>query len=405
MGANASHHDLKVRNPGTYATPSEIKFLCFALMLAGLASFLFLWRTNADRAWSIYLVNHFFFMSLALGGIFFAAIQWITGAMWSAPVRRLAESFTAYLPIALLSLIGVCLALHPIYHHWMDHEAVMKDPILRGKSGYLNAGFFTIRNLVGFAILFFFSWKMVGNSVRQDSSGDYRLTLKNRVLTPAFLIFFAIGFTMMSFDQIMSLDPHWFSTIFGIYCFAGLFYSTLAMLAIFTVVLKRKGVLAGIVNENHLHDIGKFMFAFTVFWTYIAISQFLLIWYANQPEETGFYLKRMQNGGSWMYVSLFLLFGKFMVPFFALIRRDAKRNEKWLVAVAVFMLIAQWIDILWLVQPNFFKDGPRVGIFEIGVTLGFLGLFLFAALRFLSKNNVVAIGDPRLAESVHHHHQ
>ena len=175
------------------------------------------------------------------------------------------------------------------------------------------------------------------------------------------------------------------------------------MLCLFTIFLKKQGHLEGIVNENHLHDIGKFMFAFTVFWAYIGFSQFMLIWYANLPEETGYMIRRMDQG--WLYVSGFLLFGKFAFPFLTLLPRDSKRNVKLLTFMAIYMLIAQWIDIMWLVQPEFFKSGPRIGFTEIGMFLGFLGVFLLAASRFLSKHTVVAIGDPRLPESVFHHHQ
>ena len=283
-----------------------------------------------------------------------------------------------------------------------SHDVVAADPILLGKSGYLNEKFFLIRNVGAIVLWIVLGRAIVGNSIAQDANGDFRHTAKNRVLSSIFIILFALTFTMQSFDVLMSLDPLWFSTIFGVYCFAGLFYSILASICIITVLLRRKGLLVGIVSENHLHDLGKFMFAFTVFWAYIGFSQFMLIWYANLPEETGYYIRRMQGG--WMTVSLFLLFGKFCVPFFALMPRGCKRNDGRLLAIGIFMLVAQWMDILWMTQPHFFS-GPRIGWIEIGTTMGFVGMFVFVVTRFLSKHNIVAIGDPRLAESVHHHHQ
>jgi hypothetical protein len=244
---------------------------------------------------------------------------------------------------------------------------------------------------------------MVGNSIKQDQVGGVELTFKNKGMAPAFLILFAISFTMAAFDQLMSLDPHWFSTMFGVYCFAGLFYSTLALTAVITVALKRRGLLEGIVSEEHLHDLGKFMFAFTTFWAYIGFSQFMLIWYANLPEETGYFLHRF--AGQWVWVSVFLLVGKFLVPFLVLLPRENKRNPNILFNIGIYMLIAQWIDILWVVQPEFFKDGPRFFWIEAGTLVGFIGLFGFVITRFLSRNNVVAIRDPRLEEAVFHHHQ
>jgi hypothetical protein len=201
----------------------------------------------------------------------------------------------------------------------------------------------------------------------------------------------------------MSLDPYWYSTIFGVYCFAGAFYAMHALAALMAVWLKRRGTLEGIINDNHYHDLGKYMFAFTIFWAYIGFSQFMLIWYANMPEETGYFIRRFHEG--WYAVSVFLLVGKFATPFFLMLPRDSKRNEGMLIKVGIFMLIAQWIDVMWLVQPEFFADGPRFGLTEAGVTLGFIGLFGLAVTHFLGKHNAVPIGDPRLAQSVFHHHQ
>ncbi|OFZ19626.1 MAG: hypothetical protein A2X94_17445 [Bdellovibrionales bacterium GWB1_55_8] len=389
----------RVQNPGTFDAPAPFKMMLLTFCVLGALTFAIGLSVSPTRAWASFVHNHFYFMSLALGGLFFASIQWLTGAMWSAPLRRLSESLTAYLPLVLLSFAILYFGIQSLYP-WSNPEHVFGDPILEGKTGYLNTGFFVIRNLLGLAVWLFFSKVMIGNSLKQDISGDHRLTERNRSLSPVFLILFAITFTSASFDQLMSLDPHWFSTIFGVYCFAGLFYAALAAICLLTVYLKSQGKLKELVNENHLHDLGKFMFAFTIFWAYIGFSQFMLIWYANLPEETGYYLKRMHS--NWYYVSAFLLVGKFLTPFFLLITRSAKRNSRVLAGVAVFMLIAQWIDVLWMVQPEFFSDGPVFGFIEIGVTLGFSGIFGITVARFLRKNNVVAIGDPRLAESLRH---
>lgn len=392
----------ELRNPGPYSVSSGLRALFVLFALVGVAAFAAGLAIDSKRTWFSFVHNHFYFMSIALGAIFFAAIQWATGAMWSAPVRRLSEAFTSYLPVALVTFGILYFGIHDLYV-WSHPDHVIGDPVLEGKAGYLSVGFFMIRNFIALAIWIYFTRKMVANSIAQDQNGDYKFTARNKTLAPIFLILFALTFTMASFDQLMSLDPHWFSTMFGVYCFAGSFYSVLAALGVLTVYLKRKGVLTGLVNENHLHDIGKLMFAFTVFWAYIGFSQFMLIWYANLPEETGYFLHRFS--GSWFYISVFLLIGKFLVPFFFLLPRDAKRNESLLLGVGSFMLFAQWVDVLWLVQPEFSAQGPRIGWIELGVALGFLGIFGFMVSRFLGKHNVVAMGDPRLAESVFHHHQ
>jgi hypothetical protein len=396
------HATTAIKNPGTFEVSSGIKTVLVVFIVVGVAAFAAGLKMSPERAWASFVHNHFYFMSLGLGGAFFAAIQWLTGAMWSAPIRRLSESMTSYLPVVLVTFAIICFGIPHLYL-WSHAEHVKGDIILEGKSGYLSTGFFAIRNYIAIAIWLFFSFKMVKNSITQDTTRDYALTARNRALAPVFLILFGVTFTMASFDQLMSLDPHWFSTMFGVYCFAGLFYSNLASTCLLTLFMRSKGKLDGILNDNHLHDLGKFMFAFTVFWAYIGFSQFMLIWYANLPEETGYFLHRFH--GAWIWVSVFLLAGKFMLPFFVLLPRDAKRNPRLLAIVGVFMLIAQWIDVLWMVQPEFFADGPRFGWQELGVTLGFLGVFGLCVFRFLAKNNIVAIGDPRLEESVFHHHQ
>ncbi|MEN9722054.1 MAG: hypothetical protein RJB38_40 [Pseudomonadota bacterium] len=398
---HASHSSSAIRDPGKLEVSSGLRSFFIALVAVGLVTVSAAWLQDPKRLWPAFVLNHFYFMCLAVGGLFFAVIQWVTSAMWSAPIRRLAESFTSFLPWVLVSTIVLFFGLKDLYL-WTNTAKVQGDLILSGKAGYLNVPFFMIRLLVAVAIWWVFAKVMIGNSIAQDQSKDPAFTGKNRKWGPLFLILFAVSFTFTAFDLLMSLDPYWFSTMFGVYCFAGLFYSTLALLAIVTVAMKRKGMLDGILNENHLHDLGKFMFAFTVFWAYIGFSQFMLIWYANMPEETGYFLHRLTPG--WKAVSAFLMFGKFFVPFFILLPRGNKRSEKVLWNVAWFMLGAQWIDVLWMVQPEFYS-APRVGWVEVGTLLGFAGLFGLSIIRFLSKHTVVAVGDPKLPESVFHHHQ
>lgn len=398
----AHANTVEIKNPGPFRFPGTVTTALMVLAAIGIVAFGAALAIDSKRAWASFLHNHFYFMSLAIGGAFFAAIQWLTGAMWSAPIRRVAESYTAYLPVALVTFVILYFGIHDLYI-WSDPAHVKGDILLEGKAGYLSTPFFMIRNIVAFGIWIFLARKLVGNSVAQDSDGSYAWTARNKVLAPVFLILFAITYTMHSFDTLMSLDPHWFSTMFGVYCFAGLFYSTLALTCLLTVYMLKKGSLVGIVNDNHLHDLGKFMFAFTVFWAYIGFSQFMLIWYANLPEETMYFMHRTHGG--WLWVSIFLLVGKFLVPFFALLPRDNKRNPKVLAYVAIWMLFAQWVDMSWLIQPQFFTEGPVFSWIELGTTLGFIGLFGLVIARFLARHNVVAIGDPKLAQSVHHHHQ
>jgi hypothetical protein len=388
-----------IRNPGSLRVPPVVRGVLLGLLAAGVGVFLEGLRRDPQRAWAAFLLNHFYFMGLAVTGGFLVSLHWLTGATWSAPIRRVAESFTRYLPFALLTLAALYLGRRELFV-WA-HPERMAQPPLAGKAGYLSPGFFFLRNGAAIALWILLLWKLVGNSLAQDRSGDPELSLRNRRLAPAFVVVFALTFTMASFDQVMSLDPRWFSTIFGVYCFAGAFYGVLALTGVLVVCLRREGTLLGVVNDDHLHDLGRYMFAFAIFWAYIAFCQFLLIWYANLPEETGYFLRRFHGG--WLPVSIFLLVGKFGVPFVWLLPRDAKRSESMIVGVGLFMLAAQWIDVLWMVQPEFFPEGPRISWPELGITIGFSAAFGLAITRFLSRHNAVAIGDPRLAEAVFHH--
>ena len=389
--------------PGKLEISARFKTFMFVSMFVGAVSFLFgvFNPSEYNTVWQSFLTSFFYFSSLALGGLFFTAIQHVTNAGWSVTVRRISEGLTSFLPVSLLmAIILVAFGAHSLYE-WLHPEVVANDYMLQNKAPYLNMTFFAIRTVVFFLGWLLLAKILVGNSLKQDETGDEKLTLKNNKWSVIFLLFFAISYSLFSVDFLMSLHAHWFSTIFGVYTFAGLFQSSLAFMIILLVWLRNQDLLNGLVNENHLHDLGKFLFAFTVFYAYIGFSQFMLIWYANLPEETIFFVHRAHGG--WMWVSMSLLLFKFVVPFFALLPRGAKRNPQWLVMVSVLLLIMQYVDNYWLVYPNFFEGHLVFGFMEVGIFLGFLGLFLFAVTRFLSKYPLVPVKDPRMSESLHHH--
>lgn len=396
--ATTSTHELK--NPGKFALPQSTTTLFLVMIVLGVVTFGLAMQANPERAWISFVMNHFFFMSVALGGVFFAAIQWLTSAMWSSPIRRFCESMSAYLPFAFISLVLLMFGVHWIYL-WSQPEVLAHDVILQEKSGYLNIGFFAARNIIALGVLFLFAAKLVKNSLSQDKDGSPSWTARNKALSPLFIILFGVIFTMASFDQIMSLDAHWFSTMFGVYCFSGAFYAALGLTTLMALHFRKQ--MGSLLNDNHIHDLGKFMFGMAVFYAYIGFSQFMLIWYANIPEETMWFMHRMHGG--WMYVTSFLAFGKFAIPFFVLLPRHAKRDTRTLTAIGIFMLVAHWIDCVWMVQPNFYSDGPHLGWVEIGMAIGFTGVFGYSITKFLSRNNIVAMGDPRLEEAVFHHQQ
>ncbi len=386
--------------PGTLAVDSRIKTGSMIFIALGIISFVALLFMNKERAWHAYLTSYFYFTSLALGGLFFAAIQHISKAGWSVNIRRLSESMSAFLPVALVGGLVLLFGASTLYI-WMDQSVVSQDHLLQHKSGYLNFPFFIIRLLVFFGIWMFFYKKIVGMSVKQDESGEVSLTHKLTAYSIAFILLFALSYSLFSIDLLMSLEPHWFSTIFGVYAFSGLFQSSLAFLILLVIFCMKKGLLKGFVDENHLHDLGKFLFAFTVFWAYIAYSQFMLIWYANLPEETVFFMHRIKGG--WMYVSTALILFKFVVPFVALLPQRAKRNPTHLAAVSILILIMQYVDFYWLVYPNHDDHHVIFNLPELLIWLGFGGAFLLTTINFLGKNSIIPRKDPRQHESNHHH--
>ncbi len=386
--------------PGSMVVTPAVKTVYAVAIFLGIVILAASMVKSADRAWHAYVTGYFYFVSLALGGLFFTSIQHITKAGWSVNVRRIAESFTAFLPFVALGAVGVFLG-GPKLYEWFHTDAVAADALLAHKAGYLNKGFFAVRLVLFVSLWLWFAKVLVGRSLVQDKSKDPMLTVKSVGTSIAFILVFAFSYSFFAVDTLMALEPRWFSTIFGVYCFAGLFQSTMATMILVILYLKKQGKLAGYVNENHLHDLGKLMFGFTVFWAYIAFSQYMLIWYANLPEETFFYIPRLEPG--WVWVSISLVLFKFIVPFLALLPRWAKRTPGHLGAVSVLILVMQYVDLYWLVYPNFNAKKAVFGLPEIGGFALFFGLFLFSVTRFLSRNELVPVGDPRIEESLHHH--
>lgn len=386
--------------PGQLVISQRLKTFYAVATFLGLVILAATMIKNSERAWHSYVTGYFYFVSLAMGGLFFVAVQHVVRAGWSVNVRRIAEALTAFLPIAAIGGLILFFGGGKLYD-WYHHDLIIKDALLEHKSSYLNKTFFAIRMLVFLGGWLWFAKVLVGRSIEQDKSGDESLTHKQMGTSIGFLGFFALSYSFFSVDTLMSLEPHFFSTIFGVYCFAGLFQSTMAFMILIILYLKNKGKLGGYVDENHLHDLGKFMFAFTVFWAYIAFSQYMLIWYANLPEETFFFMPRMEPG--WVWVSIALLVFKFIVPFLALLPRWAKRTPSHLVAVSCLILVMQYVDIYWLVYPAYDEHKAVFGLPEIGGFILFAGLFVYAVSKFLSQNQLVPVKDPRIHESLHHH--
>jgi hypothetical protein len=347
-----------------------------------------------------YLVAFMYVLSIALGVLWFVAIQHLTNAKWSVVVRRVAEILAdnmLLLMVLSLGVVGPMVAGSTDLYVWLDHAKVEADHLLHHKAAYLNLPFFLVRWVVYFGFWGWLSRRFFKLSVQQDSEGGSEISSAlQRTSAPA-MIAFALTLTFCSIDLIMSLDATWFSTMFGVYYFAGCVLAGYSTLALALMWLQTKGRLQKSVNQEHYHDIGKMMFAFTVFWAYIGFSQFMLIWYADIPEETHWFHWRFE--GNWKYVSGLLLVAHFAVPFFGLMSRHIKRNKSTLAFWAIWILVLHYVDIFWLVYPNGSSEVP-LGAVDILCWVGVVALFFGLAARRARQLNLIPTGDPRLADSL-----
>ena len=371
-----------------------------AMAVAGLGGALALGLSDAaarSQLWHSWLVGALFVLSIALGGLFFVLVHHATQAGWGVVVRRLAENSMATLPAIGLLFVPLLFGMHELFE-WSHAEAVASDALLAHKTPYLNVPFFVIRTVLYFAVWSLLAIWFARLSRRQDESGDQELTRRMRKVSAPGLILFALTVTFASFDWLMSLQPHWYSTIFGVYFFSGAVMANLAVLVLVTLALLRSGVLIELITSEHIHDIAKLLFTFVVFWAYIGFSQFFLIWYGNIPEETVFFAARLT--GSWRTASILLAVGHFLVPFFFLLPRTIKRNPTALTLAAIWLLFMHLLDLHWLVMPNLHVDGMAPGLIDLAALIGSIGVFLAAFGIALRRQALVPVRDPRLPESL-----
>ena len=352
-----------------------------------------------------YLVAFMYSLAIGLGLLWFVTIQHLTNAKWSVVVRRVAEIIAANMSVlAVLSLFLIVPALmgNSTLYAWVDPAKVAADRVLKHKAGYLNIPFFAIRCVVYFGFWWLLSRHFLKRSVEQDTSGKAEINTKLQTLAAPSMIAFALTLTFATIDFVMSLDPGFFSTIFGVYYFGGAVACAYSFLALSLMWLQGKGRLLNSVNREHYHDLGKMMFAFgVVFWSYIAFSQFMLIWYGDVPEETHWFHDRFQ--GDWKIVSGALLACHFVIPFFGLLSRYVKRNRKTLAFWAFWILVIEYVDLYWLVMPTFGEDViPSVLslLVHLLAWVGVGGLFIGAAASRTKGLNLIPTKDPRLAASL-----
>ena len=352
---------------------------------------------NPKQFFFSWLVSFLFFMSLALGGLFFVLIQYATQGGWGIVLRRIGETIFSTIPVMAALFVPVLLGLHDLYE-WSHAGVAEHDALLAWKAPYLNVPFFLIRQALFFGIWSFIAIVYFRGSRSQDATGDLAVSARLRRLAGPAIIVLALTQTFASIDWIMSLTPHWYSTMFGVYFFAGSWVGFIALLCVVVPAMRGAGLLDTVISAEHLQDIGKFLFAFTAFWAYIAFSQYFLMWYGNMPEETIFYKARME--GSWLTVSLILMFGHFFAPFFYLMGRSVKRNGVTLAVGGAWILTMHFVDLYWQVMPTLHPEGFSPSLLDVAALLAVGGCFVAAASWLMRRHALVPLRDPRLAESL-----
>jgi hypothetical protein len=356
-----------------------------------------------NKPWAALYVAAFFFFMIALGTLAFYAIQRAAQAGWSPVLYRVMEGITAYLLPGGIIVIAI-LAMSGFHMNhlfiWMDPEVVAYDKLIAGKVAFLNVPFFLGRAvffLAGWTAYRFISRKF---SLAQDEASDNSNHVKNFRLSAGFLVFFIVTESIMSWDWIMSIDPHWFSTLFGWYVFASMFVSGITAIALITIYLKSKGLLE-FVNDSHIHDLGKFMFGVSVFWTYLWFSQFMLIWYSNIPEEVTYFITRIEDYNITFFGMIAM---NFLFPLLILMNSDYKRTNYFIIMAGIVIILGHYLDVFNMIMPSAVGDQWFIGIPEVGGFFFFLGLFIYIVFTALTKAPLLAKGDPYMGESERFHY-
>lgn len=365
------------------------------------------------RIYSSLWQNNIYFAGLGIIGLFFVAIQYAAQAGWSVPVNRIALAMGQWIPISGILMLVLWFVVKADVFHWTHHDLYVEgegfDAVINGKSGYffwpLEAGgfplFYILRMVIFFTLWYLFFVWIKKEMLAEDINGGTAHWIKARSLSAIFLVIFAVSSSVAAWDWVMSIDTHWYSTMTGWYVFASWFVSGLAAITLVVAYLKEGGYLK-MVNANHLHSLGLFVFAFSIFWAYIWFSQFLLIYYANIPEETVYFVNQMNNSPySWIFYASIIM--NFVLPFLLFMTRDSKRHLSMLKVVCLIVVVGHWLDFYNMVTPGVMQKDGGLGFLEIGLAMVFMAAFLFVTFNALSKMPLIAKNHPMMGEALNHH--
>jgi hypothetical protein len=354
---------------------------------------------NPTQFYRSYLWPYMIVVGFALGPLTWLMLQYLSGGAWGVVIRRPCEAAARTLPLVALMFLPVLIGIPNLYE-WSHANKVAADPILQHKQPYLNVTFFIIRAIVYLGGWNFLAWYFNRWSAVEDREGSPVAHRKMAALAGPGILFWGFGVTFMAIDWVLSLDPHWFSTMFGLLFMAGQGLSGMALMITVMVLLSYRRPMSEILTPRHLHDLGKLLLAMVMVWAYFSFSQFLIIWAGNLPEEIPWYLERLHGG--WQYVALILIVGHFALPFALLLSRDLKRNFKLLASIAVSVIFMRFVDMYWLIAPDFRKGAFGVSWMDFAAALGLFGIWLSYFLLQLEKRPLMPLQEPHLEEALEH---
>lgn len=376
----------------------KLSLITYGLIAIGVITFIAGFILNPERTWANYLLNNFYFISLAIGASFFISLQYISQSGWSAAFKRIPEAMAAYIPFAAVFFVLLIFGVHHLYE-WSHAEAIESDHLIAHKSPYLNVPFFLIRIIVFFAVWIYLTKLMRRISLKEDLEGGMAAFYKSEHLSRIFIFVVAITFSAFAIDVLMSLEVHWFSTIYAAKMFVSAFLHGSAVIALIVIILNRFGYFK-LLNRSHLHDFTRYIFMLSIVWGYFTFAQFMLIWYGNIPEETVFYARRSEGVyGILFYVSIVL---NWFLPFLFLMPRKSSRSKMVMTPVILLLIVGQYVELYYEIWP-IAVGNATFGLIEIGSYLGYLGLFIWVVTAWLAKANLVPVNHPFLEESLTHH--
>lgn len=381
-----------------YFFPLSLKYISFILIGIGIAALGYAFYSNPAQAWVNLLLNNFYFLSLALGALFFYSVQYVSESGWSAMFKRIPEAMSAYIPVAAVFALLLLLGSHSMYH-WTHADVVETDALIAHKAPYLNMPFFTIRLLILFAVWIFIWYIIRKFSGLEDQSSDLKLFEKNKFYSKVFIFAFVITFSVAAFDWIMSIDSHWFSTVFALRAIISAAYFSIAFMVLLLLFLNKQGYFEKL-TKYHLHDFGRYIFRFSIVWGYLWFIQYLILWYANIPEGTQYYVPRLQGDWQPLFYAEFIM--NWTIPFLIMMSDSLGRNRIVLIIISSIMLIGFYVSLYLQIWPGTLGEA-KFGLIEVGSFLGFLGLFLAVFFYMLSKRPLLSMQHPYIEESLHHH--